>query len=331
MTLDATTYPMTLRRLRQNPTRRRLFANTHISAAQLIQPYFVYQGLRESQPLASLHGQEQHCLDSLCRRIEYGLERGISSVMLFFVPEKKATHDFDFSFDADVLSKVKAKFGDSLNLLVDVCLCSNTASGHCGIINSQGHIDNAGSVLELARKAKIYASAGADGVCPSDMMDDRIAAIRSTLDDSQLSNTLIVSYSSKFSSAFYGPFRAAAKSTPSSGDRKSYQLDPANSREGLRAARRDAAQGADVLMVKPGLAYLDIIYQIKHDPELAHIPLCAYQVSGEYESLQLGAKHGLFHFATAYLETLIALRRAGSDMIITYGANDFTSLFGTSI
>ncbi len=321
-----TQFPMTYRRLRRNTALRRLVADTHIRPEQLIQPYFIYEGIKEAAPLENFFGQYKHTPDSLCRTIEQGLEKQCTSALLFFVPQNKAASHFNYDFDTKVLEQVKRQFGDNLNLFVDVCLCSNTDTGHCGFLGGNGAIDNHSSVQELANKALAYAQAGADAVCPSDMMDDRIAAIRQSLDEHGQSEKMILSYCTKFSSSFYGPFRDAAKSAPSLGNRKSYQIDPANSKDALRCALRDAEQGADILMVKPGLAYLDIIHRIKTHPDLSTLPLCAYQVSGEYQSLYVAAENGLFNFEDALLETLIALRRAGADMIISYAANRFQEL-----
>jgi len=313
------TYPLNLRRSRQNLSIRNLLADVQLSSSQLIQPYFVYQGLNESEELKALSGQRQHTADSLLKEIEVGLENKINSVLLFIIPNKKSFHDFDYSFDTNIIENVKRNFGHDLVLMTDICLCSHTQDGHCGFTNKQGEILNDPSVKELARKSLQFAQAGVDVLAPSDMMDSRIAAIRNILNQNQLEKTLIMSYSSKFSSHFYGPFREAAQSTPSFGDRKTYQIDPRNLKDALHSSDRDALEGADILMVKPALAYLDIISKVKS--KHSHLPLAAYQVSGEYQGLKLMAEHGLLDFDLALKETFYSIKRAGADLIITYGAN----------
>ena len=321
-------YLMDLRRNRLHASTRRLLAEVDLHPRQFIQPYFVYQGLKQSQELPSIRGQMKHHLPSLIRNVELGLNQGINSILLFFIPEKKcqAGSAFDHSFDSEVLVDLKKHFGNDVLIMTDLCLCSQTASGHCGILDQSGAINNQASVKVLAEKALVHAQAGSDVISPSDMMDGRIAAIRQVLNASGLDDKLIMSYSSKFSSNFYGPFRDAAESTPTSGDRKSYQIDYRNPSDAMRASLRDAEEGADILMVKPAGSYLDMLYRIKHHPDLCHYPLAAYQVSGEFQSLAVMAEKGLIDFEKGLLETLFALKRSGADLIISYAANQINEL-----
>ncbi|MBF0208992.1 MAG: porphobilinogen synthase [Oligoflexia bacterium] len=325
------TYHQNYRRTRGTPIIRNFLSEVHIRSDQLIQPFFIKEGLQQEQEITALSGQKQHTIDSLQRAIEDALLHGVKSFLLFIVPseEKKREREFDYDFDISVIKKLKDSFGRNIFLWCDVCLCSNTLSGHCGFLlqDTQGvqgipSIDNHQTVLELCRKSLLYAQAGADGIAPSDMMDDRVAAIRDTLDQNQLHHKLLMSYSAKFASNFYGPFRAAANSSPASGDRKSYQLDYTHTFDAIRCAIRDLQQGADVLMVKPAGIYLDIIYRLKYQQSetAGKIPIAAYQVSGEYQALKLLAQSGLANFDSAYFESLCAIKRAGADLIITYGA-----------
>lgn len=317
---------MDLRRNRLNSTIRHVLADVELSPRQMIQPYFVYQGLQSPMPLTSIYGQMKHNVESLKLSIKEGLNQGVRSVLLFFIPDKKSNCGFDHSFDASVLEELKRTFGDEIFLITDMCLCSQTSSGHCGILDDNGIVDNARSVAELVAKSLVHARAGSDCIAPSDMMDGRIGAIRQALNHAGMDHKLVMSYSSKFSSNLYGPFREAAESAPSKGDRKSYQIDYRNAGDAIRASLRDAKEGADFLMVKPAGTYLDILYRLKHDPELMHLPLAAYQVSGEYQSIALMAEKGLVDFEKALLESLYAIRRSGADLIITYAANQVKKL-----
>ncbi|MCK5884364.1 MAG: porphobilinogen synthase [Bacteriovoracaceae bacterium] len=318
-------YNLNLRRYRQTKAVRDMFATVEISASNLIQPYFVYQDLSESIPLPSIAGQNKHNLESLLKEVSLGLRNGVTSILLFFIPSSKGSCDFDYNFGSSVLKGLRAEFGDEITIFTDTCLCSHTESGHCGILEN-GEINNDKSVRELMKQAVAYASAGADCISPSDMMDNRIRGIRRALDEAGLSKTMIMSYSTKFSSNFYGPFRDAAESTPSSGDRKSYQIDFRNESDAMLSSLRDMEQGADILMVKPAGAYLDIINKIKSHQQMGKLPLAAYQVSGEYQALHIMAEQGLLDFDAAYLETLYAIRRSGAELIITYGANKFNQI-----
>jgi len=318
-------YPESYRRVRQSKAIRNLMKTVDVRPENLIQPYFVYQGLKESEELKAMYRQKKHTNDSLLKEVERGLENGVNTALLFFIPVSKAESHFDYSFDTEVIASLKKRFGDDLNVFTDMCLCSNTHTGHCGFLDSDGWVENHSSVLELARKSREYANAGADAICPSDMMDDRITAIRDSLDKSGNFKTLIMSYSTKFSSALYGPFREAAESAPSKGDRKSYQIDPSNENDALRCSIRDTEQGADMLMVKPAGMYLDIISKIKTNELTKHLPLAAYQVSGEYQSMYVCSQNGLYNFDQVLHESLVAIKRAGADLIISYAANDFVN------
>jgi porphobilinogen synthase len=275
-------------------------------------------------PVPGLTGVHQETPDSLLRRTEQDLKAGVRNFLLFGVPAARSTHDIDWSFTAGQIRALKQRFGNDLWLAVDVCLCSSTPHGHCGVLNAEGdHVENSASVQELCQAALAYAQAGADCVAPSDMMDGRIGAIRSTLDDAGLDRTILMSYAAKFHSTLYGPFRVAADSAPKNPgalkDRSSYQIDPARPTDALQCALRDAAEGADILMVKPGLAYLDILRDLSREIPM---PWAVYQVSGEYAALEGLAGQGLAPRAALHREIYTAFRRAGAQMIITYGARE---------
>lgn len=305
-----------------------MFSTVDLRSNQLIQPYFVYEDLQESQELSSIFGQKKHTLESLKQEIELGLKAGVTTPLLFFIPKNKQVDNFSYQFDTKVLSEVKKTFADDITLMTDMCLCSQTESGHCAVFDQNDKIDNHATVMELVKKSIAYAQAGSDAICPSDMMDNRIGAIRTSLNKEGCEETLVMSYSTKFSSNLYGPFREAAESAPSKGNRKSYQIDYRNESDAIRSSLRDMEQGADILMVKPAGFYLDIISRIKNHPQMNHMPLAAYQVSGEYQSLYLMSQHKLISFDDGYLESLYAIKRSGADMIITYGANKFNSIMG---
>lgn len=321
-----TSYKMNLRRNRKSHALRELLKTVEVHPTNLIQPYFIYESLSAPQDLASIRGQKKHTKDSVLAEIERGLKNGVNTVLLFFIPEKKASSSWDYSFDVSVLKAIKERFGAKINLLCDMCICSQTESGHCGIVLKDGTIDNEKSVSVLVEKSVVYAKAGADAICPSDMMDSRVAAIREGLDLEGLDATLIMSYSTKFASHMYGPFRDAAESTPESGDRKSYQIDFRNENDAISSSLRDVDEGADILMVKPAGFYLDMLYRIKTHPQMSSLPLAAYQVSGEYQSLHVMADNNLIDFKNGYYESLVAIKRSGADLIITYGANDFNEI-----
>jgi porphobilinogen synthase len=293
-----------------------------VSPQQLVQPYFVVQGLKTKEAIPGLSGTFRDSPDSLLKQVEADLERGISKALLFGVPSEKKLKALDPSFTAAQIHALKKRFGADLFLAVDVCLCSSTEHGHCGILSPEGdHVENDASVAELAKTARAYAQAGADCVAPSDMMDGRVRAIREALDQAGLERTLLMSYSAKFNSRFYGPFRLAADSAPKGElllkDRATYQIDPGAPRDALASAQRDAEEGADILMVKPGLPYLDILAKLAREiPK----PWAAYEVSGEYAAIELMAREGLIDGPRAHVEAWTALVRAGAQIIITYGA-----------
>lgn len=313
---------ISLRRLRQDAHIRALTREVRPSPEQFIQPLFVVEGLKAREEVPGLTGVYRDTPASLLKQIESDLEAGVSKFLLFGVPQGRATHDIDWSFDAGQIAAIKRRFGSDIWLAVDVCLCSSTPHGHCGVLNPEGdHLDNRASVKELAAAAAAYAQAGADCVAPSDMMDGRIGAIRQALEDAGRDRTLLMSYAAKFHSNFYGPFRVAADSAPKQAsklaDRSSYQIDPARPGDALLSVERDVAEGADILMVKPGMPYLDILADLSRQfPQ----PWAVYEVSGEYAAIELLAQQGLTNRIGAHKEAWTALVRAGASMIISYGA-----------
>jgi porphobilinogen synthase len=315
---------LSLRRLRQNPWIRDLVREHRVSVDQLIQPYFVVDGISAREPIPGITGTWRDTPSSLLKQIESDLEAGVRKILLFGVPSEKKLDSFNYSFTTKQIAAIKKQFGNDVFVSVDVCLCSSTTHGQCGIINPEGdHILNSATVAELARAATEYAQAGADCVAPSDMMDGRIGAIRESLDKAGLERTLLMSYSAKFHSKFYGPFRVAADSAPKGGtclkDRATYQIDPGSPRDALASSLRDAEEGADILMVKPGLPYLDVLASLS---EKINKPWAVYEVSGEFAAIELMAAQGLVNGPAAHLESWTAFIRAGASMIITYGARN---------
>jgi porphobilinogen synthase len=312
---------MNLRRLRQNPHIRALTREVHVRLDQLIQPLFVAEGAPRPEPVPGLTGVCQDTPDSLPHQVEADLQAGVRNFLLFGVPQSRSERQIDWSFTAGQIQALKRRFGSDIWLATDVCLCSSTPHGHCGVLSAEGdHVDNDASLPELTQAALAYAQAGADCVAPSDMMDGRIGAIRRTLDETGLSRTILMSYAAKFQSSLYGPFRVAADSTPRSPllkDRATYQLDPARRTDARLCAERDAAEGADILMVKPGLLYLDVLHELS---QAIPRPWAVYHVSGEFAALEALAAQGLANRAALHREALTAFRRAGAQMIITYGA-----------
>jgi porphobilinogen synthase len=313
---------LTLRRMRQSAALRDLVREVDVPHSKLIQPIFVVQGLQRRETVPGLAGVFRETTSSLAAQVEADLAAGVDKFLLFGVPSAKREHDFDHSFTASQVRALRQHFGADIWLAADVCLCSYTTHGHCGILDdSRSHVDNGATVDALARAAAEYAEAGADCVAPSDMMDGRVAAIRATLDARGLEGTVIMSYAAKFDSALYGPFRAAADSAPARDlpldGRASYQLDPARPADAFLSAARDDSEGADILMVKPGLPYLDVLQELA-----ARIPKpwAVYQTSGEQAALELLASEKLADAGRAQLETWTAFRRAGADMIISYAA-----------
>ncbi|MGI9292104.1 MAG: porphobilinogen synthase [Gammaproteobacteria bacterium] len=314
---------LSLRRLRLNPAIRQLVRETRVSVEQFIQPHFVVEGLTEREPVPGMPGVFRETAATLLQQIEADLEAGVNKIILFGVPAEKSLHDFDFSFTASQVRAIKEKFGAAVWVAVDVCLCSSTEHGQCGVVNDAGdHVLNPATVSELARAALEYAQAGADCVAPSDMMDGRVAAIRNELDNAGLDQVVLMSYAAKFHSGFYGPFREAADSAPSTAiqlsDRATYQIDPANAADALASAARDAEEGADILMVKPGLPYLDVLANLSEAID-SH-PWAVYEVSGEYAAVEALASQGLADAERAHVEAWTAFVRAGARIIISYGA-----------
>jgi porphobilinogen synthase len=311
-------FPATrLRRLRRTGRLRSLVRETRLDLGDFVMPLFVRPGEGVVQPLEGLPGIAQRSVDELVDEVGTLAALGVSSVLLFGIPEQKDEQGSG-AYDDDgivqrALRELRPRFPD-LVLATDVCLCEYTSHGHCGVVDGD-EIDNDRSVELLVRAAVSHAEAGADAVCPSDMMDGRVGAIRDALDDAGYEGMPIVSYAAKYASAFYGPFREAAESTPSFGDRRGYQLDPANVREALRECELDVREGADALIVKPALPYLDVLRAVRERFEL---PVGAYNVSGEYAMVKAAARSGWLEERRAALESLTAIKRAGADFVVSY-------------
>jgi porphobilinogen synthase len=310
-------FPATrLRRLRRTGALRDLVRETTVSVDDLVMPLFVAP---EALPNERLPGMSRHTVDGVVREVEELVRVGVGAVILFGLPESKDDEGsgawIDDGIVQQALRALRPRFPELL-LLTDVCLCEYTSHGHCGVVHG-GEVDNDASLELIARTAVSHVEAGADVVCPSDMMDGRVGAIRE-----QLPQTPIIAYSAKYASAFYGPFRDVADSAPSFGDRRGYQMDPGNVREALRECEQDVAEGADMLMVKPALPYLDVLRAARDRFDL---PLAAYNVSGEYAMVRAAADAGFLDEQAAALESLTAIRRAGADVILTYWAKDFAT------
>ena len=316
------TFPtIRMRRLRQNERLRGLARETHLNTDQLIYPLFIAENLNEPREVASMPGIMQWPLEQLGREVERIANLGITSVLLFGLPsEKDEVGSQAYAGQGIIQQAIRRIKAETPHLLVmtDVCLCEYTSHGHCGVI-SNGSVQNDESLSLLSDMALSHVEAGADLVAPSDMMDGRIGAIRQTLDEHGFGSIPIMAYSAKYASAFYGPFREAAGSAPQFGDRRSYQMDPANAREALREIDLDIAEGADIVMVKPALAYLDVIRRAR---EHCDLPIAAYNVSGEYAMIKAAAQQGWIDERRIVMEVLTGIRRAGADMIITYFAPD---------
>jgi porphobilinogen synthase len=316
-----------MRRTRQNEKLRSLVRETHLSVDQLIYPLFIAEGIAEPREISSMPGIMQWPVDLVGREVERITNLGIPAVLLFGIPSEKDEVGSQAYASKGIIQqgiqRIKAESPDTL-VITDVCLCEYTSHGHCGVIRN-GDVHNDESLGLLSRMALSHVEAGADIVAPSDMMDGRVGTIRSALDEHGYSNTPIMAYSAKFASGFYGPFREAAESTPQFGDRRSYQMDPANSREALREVDLDIAEGADVIMVKPAMPYLDIIRQVRDRYDL---PIAAYNVSGEYSMIKAAAQNGWIDERRVVTEVLTGIRRAGADMIITYFAPDVAGWLG---
>ena len=314
-----------LRRLRKNENFRRLTRETIISVDNFVYPLFVVSGKGVKKPIASMPGHFQLSVDNLVEEARAVQALKIPALLLFGIPDKKDEKASGaYAKDGIIQQAVKAVKGAVPEILVitDVCLCEYTSHGHCGIVE-HGNVLNDASLELLAKTALSQAQAGADMVAPSAMMDGQVGAIREALDENALENVPIMAYAAKYASAFYGPFREAAESAPQFGDRKAYQMDPANADEAMREISLDVAEGADIIMVKPALPYLDIIYRAKQEFDL---PLAAYNVSGEYSMIKAAAQAGWLDEEKTMLETLTAIKRAGADIIITYWAKDAARL-----
>ncbi|AFD07836.1 porphobilinogen synthase [Solitalea canadensis] len=313
------------RRLRKNPVVREMIAETRISADMFMYPYFVVPGKNIVHPIDAMPGISHFSVDTLLKDVEEGLKLGINKVLLFGVGEEKCEDAHSaHSHDSVVFAAVKAlkeKFKDDIYVATDVCTCAYTTHGHCGIMKDD-YVQNDETVAVLAKMALSHAQAGADMVAPSDMMDGRIGAIRQLLDENGFVNTAIMSYSIKFASAYYGPFREAADSAPNKGDRKAYQMDFRNRREMMHEAELDEAEGADILMVKPALAYLDVIRDLRDNTNL---PVACYNVSGEYSMIKAAAAKGWIDEQKVVMENMYAFARAGANIIITYHIKDMLS------
>jgi len=309
------------RRLRESAALRRLVSETSLNVSQLVLPLFARAGKRLRREIGAMPGVFQLSPDELVREATKAHELGVPAVLLFGIPDKKdakASGAYAKNGIVQQATRLLKKELPSLLVITDVCLCEYMDHGHCGIVHG-GKILNDPSLTLLARTAASHAEAGADMVAPSDMMDGRVRAIRAELDNEGFANTPIMSYAAKFASAYYGPFREAAESAPKFGDRRSYQMDAANAREAIRETALDVAEGADIVMVKPALAYLDIIYRVKTE---FNLPTAAYAVSGEHAMIKAAAAKGWIDERAVTLESLLAMRRAGADILITYAAMD---------
>jgi porphobilinogen synthase len=313
-----------LRRLRRTPALRRLVAEHRVTVDDLVAPLFVKEGIDAPEPVVSMPGVLQHTQESLRKEVRTLCDLGVPAVMLFGVPAQKDARGSQADAPDGVmqiaLRNLRDEVGDSLVLMVDDCLDEYTDHGHCGLVDAKGEVDNDATLERYAAIAVAQAGAGADVIAPSGMMDGQVGAIRAALDETGYESTPILAYAAKYASALYGPFRDAAECTPQFGDRRGYQMDPANGREALVEVALDLAEGADMVMVKPALAYLDVIADVR---AAFDVPVAAYHVSGEYAMVKAAAQLGWIDGDAVALEHLIAMKRAGADMILTYLAREF--------
>lgn len=310
------------RRLRTNEVIRSMVRETVIHKEELIYPLFVVEGEGVKEEIPSMPDNYRFSIDKLMEEIKEIYELGLKGVLLFGIPDHKDELGTSAYCEGNIVAKAIfeiKKYYPDMYVVADVCLCEYTNHGHCGFIED-GYVNNDKTLPLLAKAAVSYAEAGADMIAPSDMMDGRIGYIRKALDDAGFVNTVLMSYSAKYCSAFYGPFRDAADSAPKFGDRKTYQMDPANGREALKEILADIDEGADIIMVKPALPYLDVI---KTARENVNVPVCAYNVSGEYSMIKSADKMGWLDGKKAAMESLVSIKRAGADIIITYFAKEF--------
>jgi len=319
-------FPVTrLRRLRKTAALRGMFRETSLSAADFIYPLFIVEGENVKKEISSMPGQFQLSIDHALRECEELIKLTVNSIILFGIPNKKDELGSGAYADDGIIQKairaIKERFPEMI-VVTDVCLCEYTSHGHCGVVED-GYVHNDKTLELLAKEAVSHAQSGADIIAPSDMMDGRIDAIRKALDAIGFSDTPIMAYSAKYSSGFYGPFREAAESTPQFGDRKTYQMDFGNSDEALREIALDIQEGADVIMVKPALSYLDVIRRAKDN---FNLPICAYNVSGEYSMVKAAAQNGWLDGEKVMLEILTSIKRAGADVIITYFAKEAAAI-----
>ena len=311
------------RRLRGTRALRAMVAETSLRPAQLVLPVFVKEGIGEPQPISSMPGVVQHTRESLRKAAAGAVEAGAGGIIVFGIPEDKddrgSAADDPEGISQLAIADIRAEVGDDLVILADLCLCEYTGHGHCGIVTPAGSVDNDSTLQRYASIAVAQAQAGAHMVAPSGMMDGQVAAIRKALDRAGFKNTPICAYSAKYASAFYGPFREAAEGAPRFGDRATHQQDPANVLEALKEVGLDLAEGADMVMVKPALSYLDVIRRVA---DTVRVPVAAYQVSGEYAMIEAAAANGWVDRDKAIHETLTAIRRAGASVILTYWATE---------
>jgi porphobilinogen synthase len=317
-----------MRRLRRTPLIRELVREVRLDRSDLIQPIFVEEGLKTDAPIASMPGQRRQSPATVLREVARLVDKGVKSVILFGIPTVKdeigsAAYDPN-GIVQKTIRELKDQFGDELVVFTDVCMCQYTSHGHCGLV-SDGRIDNDGTLPKLAKVAASHAHAGADMVAPSAMIDGQVKTIRQALDDNGFKDVAVMAYAAKHASSFFGPFREAAFSTPKLGDRRTYQMDYSNPEEALREIALDIKEGADMIMVKPALAYLDIIYRAK---KRFRMPTAAYNVSGEFSMIKAAAREGWIDEKSAIMEVLTSIKRAGADMILTYHALEAAEWLG---
>ena len=315
------------RRLRQKASLRSLVRETTLTPSDFILPLFVVPGENVAKEISAMPGVFHYSVDTLVEKAKEASDKGVKGILLFGIPgskDDKASESYSDRGPVQTALRALTREVPDLTLMTDVCLCAYMKNGHCGVVDGD-YVVNDASLPLLAKMALSHARAGADFVAPSDMMDGRVASIRDVLDECGFSRTGIMSYAAKYASAFYGPFREVADSAPSKGDRKSYQMDPANVREALREIALDEREGADILMVKPALAYLDVISRVR---EITTLPVAAYNVSGEYSMVKFAAREGLIDEKMAASEMLLSMKRAGADIIITYYAVEAAKWFG---